>query len=95
MDIMKLMKQASKLKKVQKEITQAVVHDEVQGVKLSIDGGGSVKNFEIAQEAYEKGLAEVEQAVKAVISSCLKKQQDMQKEKAKQAMGGLNIPGLS
>jgi DNA-binding protein YbaB len=94
MDIMKLMKQASKLKKVQKEITQAVVQDEINGVKLAMNGAGDIKNFEISQGVFDKGKNEVERAVMSVISACLKKQQDIQKEKAKEALGGINIPGM-
>ena len=94
MDIMKLMKQASKLKKIQKEIAHIIVQDELDGVKLTISGDGDVKNFEISDGVFEKGKAEVEKIVTKIIKSCLKKQQDVQKEKAKEALGGMNIPGM-
>lgn len=94
MDIMKLMKQANKLKKVQKEISQAVVTGESPGVTISVSGAGEVKKFEISQTLYDKGKDELEKAVADAIGTCLKKQQEVQKEKAKEALGGINIPGM-
>ncbi len=94
MDMMKLMKQAHKLKKVQKELSNAVISDSQNGVNISITGSGAVKKLEISTELFDKGKTEVEKSVKQVIHNCLKKQQEMQKEKAKAAMGGLKLPDM-
>lgn len=94
MDMMKLMKQAHKLKKVQKELSNTVISDTYNGVALTITGSGAVKKLEISEELFDKGIKEVEKSVKQVIHNCLKKQQDMQKETAKAAMGGLKLPDI-
>ncbi len=91
-DIKRLMKQAKNLKKLQKEISKTVIESEVNGAKLSISGNGDVRNFSISHELYDKGKNEVEKAVIRVISSCLKKQLDSQKEIAKQPSKGINFP---
>ena len=94
MDIMKLMKQAQKLKKVQKEISKTVIEHNADGVALSITGAGELKNFQISDELFDKGKGEVEKTVAVVISSVLKKQQDLQKEKVKEVVGGLKLPDI-
>lgn len=94
MDIKKLMKQAKDLKKLQKEISNTILESEVNGAKLSISGTGEVKNLTISEQLYNKGKAEIEKAVIRVINSCLKKQIDLQKEKAKQALKGINLPKI-
>ncbi|GEM_PF-2600400 len=88
MDVMKLMKQAGKLKKAQKKIAKQVIEEEVDGAVLRISGDGKVKNFEISQELYDKGKKNIEKATLIAVKSCLKKQQDIQKNMAKEAMGG-------
>lgn len=94
MDIMKLMKQAQKLKKMQSEISNCTVEDEIGGAKLILSGSGKVKNFSISNELYEKGKNEIEKAAAEVIGSCFKKQVDLYKDKAKDAMGGMNLPDI-
>ncbi|MBN2407878.1 MAG: YbaB/EbfC family nucleoid-associated protein [Elusimicrobia bacterium] len=94
MDIMKLMKQAQKLKKLQKEISNLEITADSQGARLVISGAGQVKKFEITQELYDSGREKLQSSIAGLVESCLKKQQDLQKEKAKEAMSGLNIPGL-
>jgi len=94
MDIMKLMKQAQKLKKVQKEISNAIITEETDGVKVSITGAGVVKSFVISRELYDRGKDQVEIAAARAMAACLKKQQDIQKEKAQEAMGGMNLPRM-
>ncbi len=94
MDLMKLMKQANNLKKMQGEISKTIVTDEINGAKLVLSGKGEVKNFEISQELYDKGKDEVNKAAKSVIESCLKKQMDLYKSKAKDAMGGMDLSGM-
>lgn len=94
MDIMKLMKQAKNLKKLQKEISNTVLESEVNGAKLSISGDGQVKNLKISEELFNRGKEEVEKTIIRVINSCLKKQLDSQKEIAKQALKGINLPKI-
>ncbi len=91
MDIMKLMKQAKNLKKIHGEISKCSVEDEVAGAKLVLSGSGKVRNFEITDELYNKGKEAVENSTAKVIDSCIKKQVELYKDKAKEAMGG-NIP---
>ncbi len=93
MDIKQLMKQASAIKKIQKEIKNSLVSDESGGVKLSITGDGKVKEFKIPQETFTADRKELETSIKSVIESCLKKQNQIQQQKAKEAMGGMG--GLS
>jgi len=94
MDIKKLMKQAKDLKKLQKEISNTILESEVNGAKLSISGTGEVKSFIMSKELYNKGKEEIEKAIFKVITSCLRKQLDLQKEKAKQALKGINLPKI-
>ncbi|MFC2061034.1 YbaB/EbfC family nucleoid-associated protein [Elusimicrobiota bacterium] len=91
MDIMKMMKQAQKLKKLQKEMEKKTVSDEISGASLSLNGAGSVKEFKISQELVNSGKDNIETAVKNVIDSCLKKHLDLQKDMAKDAMGGMDL----
>ena len=93
MDVKKLMKQASKFKKVQKELKKATVEEEIDGIRLVISGTGKVKDFEIPEEKMGSPKKYLETTIRAVIESCLKKQSDMQQQKAKEAMGGMG--GLS
>ncbi len=93
MDIRKLMKQAGKIKKVQKELKKAVVKEEVNGISLSVTGDGKVKDFRIPDEVIKDSGANLEKDIKNLIEICLKKQSALQQEKAKQAMGGMG--GLS
>jgi len=93
MDIKQLMKQASAIKKIQKEIKNSTVSEESGGVRLSITGDGRVKEFKIVSETAD--LKELEKAIREVIESCLKKQNQIQQQKAKEAMGGLGgLKGL-
>ena len=94
MDIMKLMKQAQKFKKIQKEISKTVIEHNADGTALSITGGGELKNFQISSILFDKGKDEIEKAVAAAIITVLKKQQDLQKEKVKEIMGGLKLPDI-
>lgn len=94
MDIMKLMNQAKNLKKMQTEISKCTIEDEVDGTKLILSGSGEVKNFEVTQELFDKGKEQIEKATARVINSCLKKQMDLYKQKAKDAMGGLDLSGI-
>jgi DNA-binding protein YbaB len=94
MDIMKLMKQAKNLKKMQDEITKCEVEDDVEGACLVLSGSGDVKSFKISQELYDKGREAVEAATKKVIASCFKKQIDLYRQKAKDAMGGVDVMGM-
>ncbi|MFH1415635.1 MAG: YbaB/EbfC family nucleoid-associated protein [Elusimicrobiota bacterium] len=92
--MMKLMKQAKNLKNIQKEIAKTTVEDEINGARLTITGDGSVKSFEISEELYQGGREKINSATAAVINSCFKKQMNLFKEKAKNAMGGLDLSGL-
>lgn len=94
MDMMKLMKQAQKLKKVQKEIEKTVVTEALDGASLSITGGGTVKNFAISEELYAAGREGLEKSITKLIAATLKKQQEMMKEKGKEAMGGMGLPDM-
>ena len=94
MDIMKIMKQAQQLKKIQKEIEKTVITESLDGASLSINGAGAVKDLEISEELYASGRGEVEKSLSRLISATLKKQQDMQKDKAKAAMGGMGLPDM-
>ncbi|MFW6134609.1 MAG: YbaB/EbfC family nucleoid-associated protein [Elusimicrobiota bacterium] len=94
MDIMKLMKQAKKLKKVQKEINKKKIEEQVNGAKLSITGGGKLNSLEISDDLWAKGKSEVENAVSRAIEACMSKQQDLQKKMAKDAMGGMKLPDM-
>ena len=94
MDIMKLMKQAQKFKKIQKEISKTVIEHNADGSALSITGAGELKNFQISSRLFDKGKDEIEKAVTTIIITCLKKQQDLQKEKVKEIMGGLKLPDI-
>ncbi len=91
--MMKMMKQAQKMKKMQKEIARTVVTEDSGGVVVAVTGDGKVKNLAITEELYQQGRVAVEKAVSKTVEKCLKKQQDVQKEKAKEAMGGMS--GLS
>lgn len=94
MDIMKLMKQAQNLKKMQGELAKCTIDDEVDGVKLTLSGSSEVKKFEITQELYNSGKEAVEKATARVINSSLKKLMDLYKKKAKDAMGGIDLSGM-
>ena len=94
MDIMKIMKQAHKLKKVQKEIAKMVITDGADGATLTITGDGDVKSLKISEELYASGRENVEKTVSKALALCLKKQQELQKEKAKEAMGGMGLPDM-
>lgn len=91
MDIMKLMKQSKNIKKLQNEISNAEVSEEINGAKLILSGKGNVKDFEISEELFLKGRTEVEKTIEDVIVSCLKKQLDLYKSKVKDVMGGIDI----
>ena len=94
MDIMKLMKQAQNLKKMQKEVSKSIIQEEVNGAKLVITGSGDVKSFEISQELYSQGPEQISQAAAKVIDTCFKKQMDLYKSMAKDAMGGMDLSGF-
>jgi DNA-binding protein YbaB len=94
MDIMNLMKYASKFKQVQNDIKSTVVEDEINGIKLAVTGSGEVKEFKISQQIFDRGKEEVERTASKVIESCLKKVQNMQIEKAKKALGGVSLPDI-
>ena len=95
MDIMKLMKQAKELKKMQGDIAKTTVEAEVDGASVVLSGKGTVMNFAISEDLYEKGKSSVETATAKAFDECLKKQMDLYKEKAKAAMGGLDLSGLT
>ena len=94
MDIMKLMKQAGKLKKAQKKINKQLIVKETNGAKIILSGSGELKNVEISEGLYEQGKSAVESAVNSALSGALKKQQELQKDMAKEALGGMNLPGM-
>ena len=94
MDIMKLMKQAQKFKKAQKEIAKIVVTDGVDGASLSITGEGAVRSLTISEELYAGGRENLEKTLAKAVGICLKKQQELQKEKAKELMGGMGIQDM-
>ncbi|MDA3792688.1 MAG: hypothetical protein PF545_03400 [Elusimicrobia bacterium] len=92
--MMKLMKQAGKLKKAQKKINKQTIVNKSNGATLVLTGGGKVKSFQISEQLYEQGKDAVESAATEVIKGVLKKQQDIQKNMAKEALGGMNLPGM-
>lgn len=94
MDIMKMIKQANNLKKMQKDIAKCSVSDNIDGANMTLGGTGEVKSIEIEQQLYDKGKNAVEDAVKKVVNSCIKKQMDLYKQKAKDAMGGVDLTGM-
>jgi DNA-binding protein YbaB len=95
MDIMKLMKQAKNIKKMQGDIAKTTVEAEADGASVVLSGQGVVKSFTLSDELYEKGRSAVETATMKAFDECLKKQMDLYKEKAKAAMGGLDLSGLT
>jgi DNA-binding protein YbaB len=95
MDIMKLMKQAKNIKKMQSDIAKMTVEAEEEGAKLVLTGNGTVKSFEISESLYQKGREHIERAATTAIDTCLKKQMELYKQKAKDAMGGLDLSGFT
>lgn len=94
MDMFKMMKQLKNLKSLQKDIESTTISESCDGIEIEITGSGNVKNLSISEDAYNKGKISLEKALQNAVSLCSKKLQDLQKEKAKEALGGINIPGL-
>lgn len=94
MNLFNLMKHAKDLKKIQNEISATIIEDEIDGAKLTLNGKGEVKNFEITQDRYDKGKEETQKAIAKVIESCYKKQVNLYKEKATKMLGGINLSDM-
>ncbi len=94
MGMMDFMKQAGKLKKMQRDIDKTKIDVDTKGISITITGGGKVKKVSMSEELYNSGRRSVEKEINEAVTQCFKKQQDVQKTKAKEVMGGMNLPGM-
>lgn len=93
MGMMDFMKQAGKLKKVQRDINKTKIDVDTKGISITVTGGGKVKKVSMSEDLYNSGRRSVEKEIKKAVTKCFKEQKKVQKSKAQEAMSGMDLPG--
>ncbi|MGM0442378.1 MAG: YbaB/EbfC family nucleoid-associated protein [Elusimicrobiota bacterium] len=94
MGMMDFMKQAGKLKKIQRDINKTKIDVDTEGLSITVTGAGKVKRVSMSEELYKSGRRDVEKEIKQAVTECFSKQQEVQKTKAQEAMSGMDLPGM-
>ncbi len=100
-DMGNLLKQAQKMQteidRMESELSESELEGMAGGgaVKAVVTGAGQVVRVEISDEAFQSTDKKLfEEMVAAAVRDGLERARQLKKERMKQAMGGLDLPGL-
>ncbi len=100
-DMGNLLKQAQKMQaeidRMESELAEATLEGTAGGgaVKAVISGDGQVTSIEISDEAFASDDKKLfEEMVTAAVRAGIERAHQLKKERMKQAMGGLDLPGI-
>jgi len=100
-DMGNLLKQAQKMQaeidRMESELAEAELEGTAGGgaVKALISGDGQVTSIEVSDEAFASTDKKIfEEMITAAVRSGIERAHQLKKERMKQAMGGLDLPGI-